>query len=357
MNAIEPRMERPAFQDPATGVSFRVQSILESEGRAGDARLAALCAKALDRLLDRQEIALEPMLAMLRRCLAIIPPLPAGCHPAPSDIPARLGDRFIILDHLGSGSRSMVFKALDLVRLEAGEADRYVAVKLATTASPQAVKQMFIEWRHAQAVAHPNILGIHDVVRDGAHVFAVQAYMPGESLKIMLQDPVGWPLARKRIVLIIQQIAAALARFHACHRIHGDLKPSNILCRADGLVKVIDLSSVRLIPHIEAGRWQGEADPGAVELTPAYASPERLAGDDPDPSDDVFSFAVTICEMLGQHPFGGLPMTSLRYGQRPSLPPDLSRSGRRALTRALAPRRKDRWPSVQAFIKSLRLPE
>jgi serine/threonine protein kinase len=348
MNAIEPRAERAARQDPATGVSLRIQSILGAEGGAADAHLAGLCAKALDRLLERQEIALAPMLAMLQRCLAVMPHLPAGAHHTTADIPARLSDRFVILDHLGSGGRSAVFKALDLVRLEAGETDRYVAVKLATTGSPDTVRQLFTEWRHAQAVAHPNILGIHDVVRAGEHVFAVQAYMPGQSLKAILREAAGRPLARRRMVVIIQQIAAALARFHACHRIHGDLKPSNIICRADGLTRVIDLSSVRLIPHIEAGRWRGDSDAGPVELTPAYASPQRLAGDDPDPSDDVFSFAVTICEMLGQHPFGGLAV---------NLPPDLSRAARRALTRALAPRRKDRWPSVEAFIAALRLPD
>jgi serine/threonine protein kinase len=356
MSAGSPAADAPDLPDAEAALIGRIGSILLGEGQPADGRLAALLARMIDRMLDRKQLSRRQAATFLGRFLALIPELPSGETLTQDALAARLSDRFVITEMLGAGGRGRVFKALDLLRLEAGEPELHVAVKCAETAEAADIRRLFREWRHAQAVAHPNIVGIHDVARAGVHVFAVQEYVAGRSLRAAIRESPTRPLSPEQTFRIVAQIAEGLARFHACHRIHGDLKPANVICRPDGLVKLIDLSSVMVIPHIEAGRWTGGGDSGGVELTPAYASPQRLSGEDPDPADDIFSFAVTICEMLGQHPFDGQPILDAGALRPSNLPAVLSRQGRRALLRALAPRRQDRWPTVDAFADALRLP-
>lgn len=357
MNADAPQPAPMAEHSAGAALTTRIQSVLAGAATPSDGRLAALCVQACELLVERNEITEPQLLAVLARLAPAIPTLPAGSGQATAHLPARLTDRFVVLERLGTGGKGAVFKALDRVRLEAGEPERHVAVKVRDASSGEAIRQLFAEWRHAQAVSHRNIVGIHDVMKDGDLVFTVQEYVGGHSLKTLLQGTKPTPLARADIIGIIQQVGSALARFHACHRIHGDLKPANVICRPDGLVKLIDLSSVMVVPHVEGGRWIGSSEDAPVELTPSYASPERLACQDPDPADDVFSFAVTICEMLGRHPFDGMAISEFGNVEPTSLPTDLSRHGRRALIRALAPKRKDRWPTVTAFLDALRLPD
>jgi serine/threonine protein kinase len=355
MSAAPAAAMPPETQAAEAAMMLRIRSILAGDGLPSDGRIAAGLARVFDLLLDRKELSRQRTAAFFSRFLAVIPELPADDALAQDAMPARLSDRFVIMEILGSGGRGRVFRALDLLRLEAGEPDYHVAVKRAETADAADIGRLFLEWRHAQAVAHPNIVGVYDVARAGAHVFAVQEYVPGGSLKAAILHGRNRPLSREQIARIVAQIAEALSRFHACHRIHGDLKPANVICRPDGLVKLIDLSSVLVVPHIDAGRWTGGGDGRGVELTPAYASPQRLCGEDPDPTDDIFSFAVTICEMLGHHPFDGQPILDAGALRPPSLPGLLSRRGRRALLRALAPKRQNRWPTVDAFVEALRL--
>jgi serine/threonine protein kinase len=356
MSAAPAAALAPETQATEAAMMLRIRSILAGEGLPADGRLAAGLARVFDLLLDRKQLSRQQTAAFLGRFLPIIPELPAGDALTPEALPARLSDRFVIMQMLGSGGRGRVFRALDLLRLEAGEPDYHVAVKRAESADAAEIGRLFQEWRHAQAVAHPNILGVYDVARAGAHVFAVQEYVPGRSLKAALLQSRTQPLSREQTARIVAQVAEGLSRFHACRRIHGDLKPANVMCRPDGLVKLIDLGSVLVMPHIEAGRWTGGGDGRGVELTPAYASPQRLSGEDPDSTDDIFSFAVTICEMLGHHPFDGQPIMDAGALRAPSLPAVLSRHGRRALLRALAPKRQERWPTVDAFVEALRLP-
>jgi serine/threonine protein kinase len=336
-----------------TSVTRKIQAILGAEGEANDPRLAALCVRALDILLDGNEVPRDRTAAMLEKFLPILPTFDLAAAADDVRFPARLSERFIILDVLGIGGRGQVFKALDLARLGAEEAERHVAIKLAMPNTPDGIKRLFTEWRHAQAVSHRNILRVYDVSRVGNHGFAVMEYVPGPSLRDMSRAAGGAPLSLSQITNVAQQIAHALARFHSCHRIHGDLKPSNVIFRPDGLAKLIDLGSVLTVAHIEAGIWTGGPDPHAVDLTPAYASPQRLSGDDPDPSDDIFSFAIMLSEMLGRHPFDGRPAIEEGTGRSPMLPDYLNRGDRRALTKALAPQRKSRWSNVNDFVAAL----
>ncbi|GAB0114825.1 serine/threonine-protein kinase [Acidisoma sp. C75] len=346
--------------EPGEALAARILALLGGTAEAGatagagaiDPAQAARLAGAVSILLERREMPLPLALDLLRALAPRLPGLPVGPYLREAALPARLSPRFILTEALGAGGRGAVFKALDLVRLEAG-APAAVAIKLGDAGTEQTVRRLFAEWRQAQALAHPAILAIHDVAREGRHVFAVMDYVPGASLKALIAQRATED--RRLSTGIIEQIGEALAFVHAQHRIHGDVKPANVLVAEDGRAKLIDLSAVAVLPHLFEGRWMPGSEEEPIEVTPRYASPERLAGQGADPTDDIFSFAVMICEMLGRYPFAGVEAAGAAP-QEPQLPDGLSRAARRALHKALSPWRRERWQEMDAFLRALRLP-
>jgi serine/threonine protein kinase len=348
-------VDAPPPLPPSAALAVRILSELGPDGGpASSPGQAARLVSAVEILLGLREISAPLALDLLRRLLPLLPGLPSGQAIRGAMVPARLSPRFIITQPLGAGGRGAVFKAIDLVRLEAGAATHHVAVKLGDAGTEQTVRRLFAEWRHAEALAHPAIIAIHDVVREGAHVFAVMDYVPGEDLKALIARAA--PPDRRIITGIIEQIGGALAFCHGLHRIHGDVKPANIILAPDGRATLVDLSSMAVLSHIQDGRWVGGSEEGPIEVTPRYASPERLAGDTADPADDIYAFAVLICEMLGAYPFAEARPGDDPRMRIPEVPGDLSRAARRALLRALASRRRDRWHDMAEFLKALRLP-
>ena len=110
------------------------------------------------------------------------------------------------------------------------------------------------------------------------------------------------PAARidnRRAVAIASDIARALTAAHAAGVIHRDLKPENVLITADGAVKVVDFG-IAHVEGVEATRLTRE---GGVVGTPAYMSPEQLAGGTIDARADIYSAGVVLAEMvIGRHP-------------------------------------------------------
>ena len=150
---------------------------------------------------------------------------------------------------IGSGGMGEVFRAFD-TRL-----NRPVAVKLmrdAGAASRRTVVQRFLrEARAASALNHPNIVTIHEVgeTPDG-ELFIVQELIDGRTLRSLIES--AQPLAAT--VDIGRQVARALAAAHAAGIVHRDVKPENIMVRADGYVKVLDFGLARVVDHQAAER-------------------------------------------------------------------------------------------------------
>ena len=132
---------------------------------------------------------------------------------------------------------SVVYKAIDLRKIEARASDPYVAVKLLTVPSSgfgHSLTLLQSEAQKLQSLPHPNIVRVIDVDRDGRTVFMTMEYLTGESLKrrLLAPDFRGLPAAEAERVL--EAIAAALEFAHHNDIIHGDLKPGNVIITAEG---------------------------------------------------------------------------------------------------------------------------
>jgi eukaryotic-like serine/threonine-protein kinase len=218
-----------------------------------------------------------------------------------------LAGRYRLLERLGAGGMSVVWRAYDEVL------GRQVAVKL--LAGEFATEPGFADRirREAQAVArlsHPAITQVFDygeaVQPDGSRTpFVVMELVDGESLaQLLARGPLPWAAALD----IAAQVAEALATAHARGLVHRDVTPGNVMLTDGGAVKVVDFG----ISAID-----GEREGTQLLGTPAYLSPERLAGAPARPATDVYCLGVLMCQLLtGQTPVDGrLPVPV------PGLPP------------------------------------
>ena len=207
---------------------------------------------------------------------------------------------------LGVGGMGEVFRAFD-TRL-----NRPIAIKvLRATGDGRAlsIERFLREARAASALNHPNIVVIHDVgeTDDGEH-YIVQELIEGRTLRSMLApgEP-AIPLAM--LVDVGSQTARALAAAHAAGLMHRDVKPENIMLRADGFVKVLDFGLARMTGSAQSSDRETThliTAPGVLIGTPGYIAPEQAKGEETGPPIDVFALGVILYEMAtGRRPFGG----------------------------------------------------
>jgi TolB-like protein/Flp pilus assembly protein TadD len=208
-----------------------------------------------------------------------------------------------IVAPLGAGGMGEVYRAWD-TRL-----DREVAIKVLPEQFAHDVEWVARFDREAKAVAalaHPNILAIHDYGTAHGRSFAVMELLEGETLRSRLRKaPLPWRKALEMAVAIAEGLAAA----HAKGIIHRDLKPENLFLTADGRVKILDFGLARLDPGPPAGPETGPYFPaltatGVVVGTPAYMAPEQMSGCKVDARCDLFTLGSVLYEALaGRPPF------------------------------------------------------
>jgi len=275
-----------------------------------------------------------------------------GAEGAPMKVGDVLRDRYRLTQLLGVGGMSYVFLAVDLLRQQAQEPDPLVAIKLlrADLAShPQALMILQREASRMQVLAHPNIASVYTVDTHEGMAYLVMEYVRGATLRNYLQHrPNGIPL--RSATAIILEMAAGLEYAHRRQVVHLDFKPSNVFLLPSGEVKIFDFGLARGL--------QARADGLALSgLTPAYASPESLSRSvEPSVLDDVFSFSVTVYELLtGHHPFQGMmAMKAQELGLVPTRIPHLSHRQWMALRSGLEFERERRAQSVMAVAEAFR---
>lgn len=269
-----------------------------------------------------------------------------------------LQGRFSLVALIGEGGMSRVFKAIDLRRVEAAAADPYVAVKVLTEPVSDYFGSIVALQREAhklQSLSHPNIVRVIDCDRDGHTVFMTMEYLAGESLQKRLRSRAYAALDEAAALALIADVGGALEFAHRNGIVHGDLKPGNIILTERG-PKVIDFGMARFIARPgDAVRVEPAAQATPKAVTPRYASPEMVAGRDPEPADDVYALACIAYETLtGRHPFGRTRDAPARASHTlPARPEDMPRHRYLALVKGLAFDRKHRTPSVREFLEQL----
>lgn len=204
-----------------------------------------------------------------------------------------IGDRYEILEKVGSGGMADVFRA------KCHRLNRYVAIKILKQEYSEDTKFVKKFRGEAQAVAsmsNPNIVGIYDVGEENGMHYIVMELVEGITLKKYIEEK--GKLTVKEAVGISLQIANGLDAAHRNNIIHRDVKPQNILIARDGTAKVSDFGIAKAASSntITANAM------GSVH----YISPEQARGGYSDEKSDIYSLGVTMYEMLcGSLPFTG----------------------------------------------------
>jgi formylglycine-generating enzyme required for sulfatase activity/predicted Ser/Thr protein kinase len=268
-----------------------------------------------------------------------------------------LHSRFRLIEPIGEGGMSTVYKAIDLRKVEARAPETHVAVKLLTVPLSDFTESLAVLQREAhklQALPHPNIVRVIDCDRDGRTVFMTMEYLSGESLKKKLAATEHKGLPAKEAVHIIKSIASGLTFAHGNGIVHGDLKPGNVLVTDNGDVKIIDFGIARLMTrHPRATGVNGDERPRLSALTPPYASPEMLEHAEADPRDDIYALACIAHELLtGRHPFDRLVANEARdSGMKVIRRSSMSTAQFKAISHGLEFDREKRTPSVERFME------
>ena len=219
-----------------------------------------------------------------------------------------------LLDKIGEGGMGVVYRALD-TRL-----NRHVAVKILRpelTADPARQQSFLREARAAAAVNHPGIATVHEIDESGGVTFIVMELVRGRTLGSVIA---GRPLPVADAVHFGIQVADAMARAHETGVIHRDLKPENIFVEDDRRVRILDFGLAKFREQAGTGEAIEDGESAVtrdVDLgrrllgTVSYMSPEQARGEEVDARSDIFSFGITLYEMLaGRRPFVGANVTA-----------------------------------------------
>jgi serine/threonine protein kinase len=219
--------------------------------------------------------------------------------PVPIGVGSTLG-AYRLLERLGSGGMGEVFLALH-EKLERRVALKILHAERAGTAHH--VDRFVREAWMANRIRHENVVDVTDLqfLPDG-RPYVVMEYIDGGTLYTLWDEQPGMDLLRFMDVMI--QVAAAMAAAHRASIVHRDIKPANIfLLERDGrhdLVKIADFGLSKLMTSTADHFTQS----GIILATPPYMSPEQATGEPIDGRSDIYSFGVTMWEMLvGRRPF------------------------------------------------------
>lgn len=274
-------------------------------------------------------------------------------------VPQLLKERFEFEKVLGAGGMGVVYKAKDLLKVEAQDKDPYVAIKLLGDefkSHPEAFIALQRESRKTQRIAHPNIVNVHDFDRDGDTVFMTMEYLEGQPLDKLISRYKTTGLPEDDAWTILQGISAALKHAHAENIIHSDFKPGNIFVTSKGLTKVFDFGIARAVAKAE--KFEESVDDKTVfdagnlgALTPAYASLEMLEGETPDVRDDIYALGCIAYELFtGKHPFNRVHANeAARLKLKAKRIPNIPKRQWKVIEKAIEFKREDRIPTVHDF--------
>ncbi len=204
-----------------------------------------------------------------------------------------IADRYEILEKIGTGGMSDVYKAKD------HKLNRLVAVKMLKaefSENADFVSKFRVEAQAAAGLMHPNIVNVYDVGEEKGLYYFVMELVEGITLKKYIEKKAR--LSVKEAVSIAIQVSMGLEAAHRNHVIHRDIKPQNIIISKDGKVKVTDFG----IAKAATSNTITSNVMGSVH----YTSPEQARGGYSDEKSDIYSLGITMFEMLtGRVPFNG----------------------------------------------------
>lgn len=270
-----------------------------------------------------------------------------------------LGSRYELVEKIGNGGMSTVYKATDKVL------KRDVAVKILRdefTTDEEFIKRFEAEAQSAARLTHPNIVSIYDVGVEGNLYYIVMELIQGKTLKEIIIEERG-PLPWKWSVNIAIQIASALETAHRNNIVHRDIKPHNIIITEDGVGKVTDFGIAKAVSNSTITAF------GTTIGSVHYFSPEHARGGFTDAKSDLYSLGVVMYEMVtGKVPFDAdTPVSvALKHMQEepeepikvnPNVPTAINKMIMKALQKDATLRYQSASEMLEDLKKSLKNPE
>ncbi|MGB9433415.1 MAG: protein kinase [Candidatus Acidiferrum sp.] len=259
-----------------------------------------------------------------------------------------IGD-YEILSILGMGGMGKVYKVRNVI------SDRVEAMKilLPDLGSNQSLADRFLrEIRLLATLNHPNIAALRTALTYENQLAMIMEFVEGETLA---NRAARAPLSTADAVNYADQVLSALSYAHKQNIIHRDIKPANMMLTPQGVVKLMDFGIAR------------SATDGSLTSTGTtlgslnYMPPEQVRGESADARSDIYSFGVSLYEMLtGKLPFKGDSQYSLMTAHLNDTPPepitlrgDLPPGLNQIIMMAIAKDPASRFQSADAFRAAL----
>jgi len=266
-----------------------------------------------------------------------------------------LHGRYLVSERVAEGAMAVVYRG-ERVGLK-----RQVAIKFlheSYASSEDGMRRFEVEARAMSRLAHPNCVAVTDYGLDNGAPYLVMDFVPGRSLRDLLEDDVRLPPARA--VAVVRQVLAGLTHAHGQGIVHRDVKPENIVVSSvEGhgeQVRILDFGLAKL-------RNENSVTSGLAVGTPGYMSPEQTVGERVDERADLYATGIILFELLvGRKPFEAeSPFDVMRMHREAAVPamavaaPDVSISPEleSVVRRALAKSRTERFATAGAFLQAL----
>ncbi|MDR2939013.1 MAG: Stk1 family PASTA domain-containing Ser/Thr kinase [Clostridiales bacterium] len=264
---------------------------------------------------------------------------------------AIISNRYEIVDELGSGGMSIVYRAVDK------KLDRFVTFKVMREEfikDADFIQRFNIEARAAASLSHPNIVNVYDVGQDGGIYYIVMEFIDGYTLKALIDKKA--PFENKEIIGVSIQIAKALQNAHQNNIVHRDIKPENIMITNKGIVKVTDFGIARAAT---SSTITVDSTMGSVY----YFSPEQARGGFVDLKSDIYSLGIVMFEMATNNlPFNGENTVAIAlkhlHDEVPDIKamnPNITDSIAKVIYKATQKKSINRYESASTLIVDLKL--
>jgi serine/threonine protein kinase len=263
----------------------------------------------------------------------------------------RFGDAFIRgyrhIRRLAAGALT------DLYVGESERAGTLVALKVARDAQderePVDIFRRFLqEYELVQRIDAPGVVRLYDLGISDEHAWLVMEYFPMGDLRRRMRAGV----APREALRLVVEVARALEHVHAAGVLHRDLKPGNVMLRADGSIALIDFGLSK-----DTALARDVTGSGAIFGTPHYMSPEQGHAEAIDARSDLYSLGVMLYEMLaGEKPYrADNPMAIVYKHRKEPIPqlPERFAGLQPALVRLLAKAPADRFAGAREAAEAL----
>ena len=255
-----------------------------------------------------------------------------------------------------TGQQSQVWEVVET------SSHRHFAMKLLLAERAkdgEAKRMLYHEAKVGKEMTHPNVIRIVHVSDESVNHYFTMEYFPAGSLKVRLVNK-QFDFIRERAHSIFKQAATGLAYINASGWVHRDIKPDNLLVNSAGELRIIDFAIAQRVqvPNFFSKLFRRR---GVVQGTRSYMSPEQIRGDFLDGRADIYSYGVTLFELVAYRtPFrAGTQQELLQKHilEKPtppiSLVPELTPEFNDLVLRCLAKRRDDRPETFHEVLRVL----